>query len=313
MAGQDGPASGSAGLSSGAGALAAAASSSNSSSSADAPGSSGSLSLDSSGSGSGSGSNAASVSAGSGSAKGSSAFVGLVVHAAVDGVALGAAVAEGDASLGLLVFMAIMLHKAPSSFGLAAYLLHNGYTRAQVQARLAGFSASAPTGALVTYWALQAGLLAYTRYSLALCLLFSGGTFLYVATAHILPEVQAQGSGDGGAGDSKRSGGSGSGSGSGSRVGAALGAAAAGAMELLSPGASRKRRAIARSGGRGHGRSHGHGHGQDACADDDDEHDHDDEEAGGGHSHGPAMSWGDVGVLLGGLLLPLLLNGQHGH
>jgi hypothetical protein len=26
---------------------------------------------------------------------------------------------------------------------------------------------------------------------LALCLLFSGGTFLYVATAHVLPEIQA--------------------------------------------------------------------------------------------------------------------------
>ncbi len=26
---------------------------------------------------------------------------------------------------------------------------------------------------------------------LALCLLFSGGTFLYVATAHVLPEIQS--------------------------------------------------------------------------------------------------------------------------
>ncbi len=31
--------------------------------------------------------------------------------AAVDGVALGAAVREGDSNLGLLVFVAIMLHK----------------------------------------------------------------------------------------------------------------------------------------------------------------------------------------------------------
>jgi hypothetical protein len=43
--------------------------------------------------------------------------VGLVVHAMVDGVALGAAVQEGDAALGMLVFVAIMLHKAPSVRG----------------------------------------------------------------------------------------------------------------------------------------------------------------------------------------------------
>jgi zinc transporter ZupT len=64
--------------------------------------------------------------------KGSSAFIGLIVHAAVDGVALGAAVAEGDASLGAIVFLAIMLHKAPSSFGLATYLLHHGSSISQV-------------------------------------------------------------------------------------------------------------------------------------------------------------------------------------
>lgn len=128
-----------------------------------------------------------------GGPKGSSAFIGLVVHAAVDGVALGAAVAEGDASLGFIVFLAIMLHKAPSSFGLASYLLHQRNSVAQVRARLAFFSCSAPAAALATYAVLSADLFSYTRYGLAMCLLFSGGTFLYVATAHILPEIQAGG------------------------------------------------------------------------------------------------------------------------
>jgi zinc transporter 9 len=60
------------------------------------------------------------------SAKSKSALMGMVVHAFVDGVALGAAVREGDSALGLIVFLAIMLHKAPSSFGLSSYLLHHG-------------------------------------------------------------------------------------------------------------------------------------------------------------------------------------------
>jgi hypothetical protein len=46
------------------------------------------------------------------SAKSKSAMAGMVVHNFVDGVALGAAVREGDSALGLLVFLAIMLHKA---------------------------------------------------------------------------------------------------------------------------------------------------------------------------------------------------------
>jgi zinc transporter 9 len=46
------------------------------------------------------------------SAKSKSAMAGMVVHNFVDGVALGAAVREGDSALGMLVFLAIMLHKA---------------------------------------------------------------------------------------------------------------------------------------------------------------------------------------------------------
>ena len=97
------------------------------------------------------------------SAKSKSALAGLVVHAMVDGVALGAAVREGDGTLGMLVFVAIMLHKAPSSFGLASYLLHHGISRDGVQKRLFIFSCAAPVGALVTYWLLSANLFSYKQ------------------------------------------------------------------------------------------------------------------------------------------------------
>lgn len=39
------------------------------------------------------------------------ATIGLVIHSAADGIALGAASASSKASLELLVFIAIMLHK----------------------------------------------------------------------------------------------------------------------------------------------------------------------------------------------------------
>jgi len=99
------------------------------------------------------------------SRKSRTAMVGLVVHAAVDGVALGSAVANGDSTLGMIVFVAIMLHKAPSSFGLASYLLHNGMSRARVQRRLFIFSLAAPLGAIGTYALLSLHLFVYTMVS----------------------------------------------------------------------------------------------------------------------------------------------------
>ena len=97
------------------------------------------------------------------SAKSKSAMAGMVVHAAVDGVALGATLREGDSALSLLVFLAIMLHKAPSSFGLASYLLHHGITPEGVKRRLLIFSSAAPLGAFCTYMLLSMSLLPYKQ------------------------------------------------------------------------------------------------------------------------------------------------------
>lgn len=96
-------------------------------------------------------------------AKSKSAMAGLVVHAIVDGVALGAAVSEGDSSLGLIVFAAIMLHKGPSALGLASYLMHSGMATAGVQTRLFIFSCAAPFGAIATYTLLSTHILATTQ------------------------------------------------------------------------------------------------------------------------------------------------------
>lgn len=55
--------------------------------------------------------------------------IGLVVHAAADGVALGAAATTSHADVEIIVFLAIMLHKAPAAFGLVTFLLHEGIDR----------------------------------------------------------------------------------------------------------------------------------------------------------------------------------------
>ena len=64
-------------------------------------------------------------------AKSMSAMLGLLVHSGVDGIALGSAAAAQSGSLSAVVFVAIMLHKAPAAFGLATYLLSQGLPRQQ--------------------------------------------------------------------------------------------------------------------------------------------------------------------------------------
>ncbi|GMT11761.1 hypothetical protein PFISCL1PPCAC_3058, partial [Pristionchus fissidentatus] len=128
-----------------------------------------------------------------------SATIGLVVHAAADGIALGSASAINKSSVQMIVFLAIILHKAPSSFGLVSFLLMEGLDKPRVRKHLLIFSLAAPIGALVTY----AVLITYSSdasYSSSttttgVLMLFSAGTFLYVATVHVLPELTQHGSG----------------------------------------------------------------------------------------------------------------------
>merc|ERR1712113_77063 len=68
--------------------------------------------------------------------KASSATIGLVVHAAADGLALGAAGASEHASLQVIVFLAIMLHKAPASFGLVSFLLQQNIDKSAIKKKL---------------------------------------------------------------------------------------------------------------------------------------------------------------------------------
>ena len=122
------------------------------------------------------------------------ATLGLVVHAAADGVALGAAATTNQTDVEIIVFLAIMLHKAPASFGLVTFLLHEGLERTRIRKHLLVFSLAAPVLALVTYLLLTLhghGNLD-TLSATGTAMLFSAGTFLYVATVHVLPEVARQ-------------------------------------------------------------------------------------------------------------------------
>eukprot|EP00037_Helgoeca_nana_P002302 m.32997 g.32997 ORF g.32997 m.32997 type:complete len:347 (+) comp12494_c0_seq1:131-1171(+) len=124
-----------------------------------------------------------------GSGKTSTAILGLIVHAAIDGVALGASTYSGNGRVSFIIFAAIMLHKAPAAFGLSVYLTSLGHHRRAVQQQLLIFSLAAPVGSIITFYGMYLNVLGVQLQQLALVMLFSGGTFLFVATVHIMPEV----------------------------------------------------------------------------------------------------------------------------
>lgn len=68
------------------------------------------------------------------------------------------------------------------AFGLATYLMNHRWSWARAQGTMVMFSAMAPLGAVATYLLLGHIPLFTSTSSIALIVLFSGGTFLYAAT-----------------------------------------------------------------------------------------------------------------------------------
>lgn len=109
---------------------------------------------------------------------------GLVIHAAADGIALGAS--GSNSSLSFIIFLALLVHKAPAAFGLTSVLLKHGLSSRAARGHLLVFSLAAPVGAILTFLAVQtlgsgvAGDESSHRWRTGVLLLFSAGTFLLV-------------------------------------------------------------------------------------------------------------------------------------
>ncbi|CCM05440.1 uncharacterized protein FIBRA_07659 [Fibroporia radiculosa] len=120
--------------------------------------------------------------------------LGLVMHALADGLALGSSALSDTSSgsvasdsaapsnLSLVVFFALAIHKAPTALALTTSLLSTSLSRKECKKHIAAFSVATPTGTLASYAFLSyLGGSGESRWA-AVALLFSGGTFLYVAT-----------------------------------------------------------------------------------------------------------------------------------
>ncbi|CAL1712509.1 unnamed protein product [Somion occarium] len=112
--------------------------------------------------------------------------LGLIVHALADGLALGSSAFSSDSAahpgLSFIIFLALIVHKAPVALALSTSLLSTSLSRSDCRKHLAAFSISTPFGALASFAVMK--FLDFGQHDTwpGLALLFSGGTFLYVAT-----------------------------------------------------------------------------------------------------------------------------------
>lgn len=111
-----------------------------------------------------------------------SVLAGLGVHALFDGVAIGSGFAISNV-LGLLIFLAILLHKAPEGFTMASVMLASGRSR-----KVALFSAIALAAATLLGVLVIELLPSLVRYGLPV----SAGVALYVAATDLVPEVNRE-------------------------------------------------------------------------------------------------------------------------
>lgn len=158
------------------------------------------------------------------------ATLGLVVHAAADGIALGAASVTSRFNVELIVFMAIILHKVTLRFGdkqgrstvslgtgsvWSGFVSDIGWGRSQTHSSASADLLSRCTCdgyfhirftekcTMISSFLFHRKLFfpslsffqqvqqSYSIDSTGLAMLFSAGTFLFVATVHVLPEIQS--------------------------------------------------------------------------------------------------------------------------
>lgn len=122
--------------------------------------------------------------------------IGLTIHAAADGLAIGSASASDEVGLTALVALAVILHKAPAAFSLGAFLSHSPQERSKSLRSVGLFALATPVFMLGSR-----ALLGGADVLLAGSLLFSAGTFLYVATVDTLPRLHSPESGRSAAAD----------------------------------------------------------------------------------------------------------------
>ena len=113
---------------------------------------------------------------------GNSVMVGLGLHSLFDGVAIGSGFLVSS-WLGWLIFLAILLHKAPEGFTMASVMLASGRSRSMAFYSAVILAAATLAGVLVIEL-----IPAWLPYGLPV----SAGVAIYVAATDLVPEVNRE-------------------------------------------------------------------------------------------------------------------------
>src|SRR6266487_4653482 len=116
------------------------------------------------------------------SVAGTSALVGLLLHTFFDGVAIASAFLVRP-ELGLMVFVAIFLHKLPEGVTISSIMMAGGRTGSGALGAAALLGVATLAGVILTD---QVGFL--VQHGLAL----SAGVAIYVAASNLVPELQGK-------------------------------------------------------------------------------------------------------------------------
>ena len=115
-------------------------------------------------------------------ATGNSALLGLMLHTFFDGVAIASGFLVSE-RLGLLLFLAVLLHKLPEGVTIASVMVAGGGSRANAIGAAAVLGGATLLGVLLTEHSQP-----LAQNGLAL----SAGVTLYVAASNLVPEFQAK-------------------------------------------------------------------------------------------------------------------------
>jgi ZIP family zinc transporter/zinc and cadmium transporter len=113
---------------------------------------------------------------------GFSALLGLTLHTFFDGVAIASGFLVSD-RLGILLFLAVLLHKLPEGVTIASIIVAGGQSRAQAIGGATVLGGATILGVLLTEH-----VTSLAQHGLAV----SAGVTLYVAASNLVPEFQAK-------------------------------------------------------------------------------------------------------------------------
>jgi zinc transporter ZupT len=116
-----------------------------------------------------------------------SAVSGLLVHTFFDGISIAAAL-QIDRAAGLLVFIAVLIHKFPEGFTIGSIILASGKGRSEVLVATSLVGLTTVIG-VILYYLVGSNLGFTVGYALPI----ASGVTLYVAASDLIPEVNHHG------------------------------------------------------------------------------------------------------------------------